>query len=51
MRFKYTGASLGVIPWSDYERIMAELEAELMALEDEIQATKDTISELTGETE
>lgn len=49
MKFKYTGSTFGPLPWSEYERIKAALEAELAALEAEIQATKDTISELTGE--
>lgn len=49
MKFKYTGATFGLLPWADYERIKAELEAELKALEAEVQATKDTIEQLTGE--
>jgi uncharacterized protein YhaN len=37
------------IPWSDYERIKAELEAELAALEAAVRATKYTIEELITE--
>ena len=49
MKFKYTGATFGLLAWDDYEAIKAELEAELAALEAEIQATRDTIAELTNE--
>jgi hypothetical protein len=49
MKFKYTGAAWGVLPWDDYETIRAELEAELAALATEIQATRDTVTELTSE--